>query len=99
MAVHYQVRLTVHSKELQQMVLFCAGKAVWQTANPDVVETWLSEWYGLEQTNNSSQGEFGSRHVSQHRNTRHLQVDIWHAPAWFREATVSNDYRQLNRQS
>ncbi len=32
-----------HSKELQQMVLFCAGKAVWQTANPDVVETWLSE--------------------------------------------------------
>ena len=28
MAIHYQVWLTVHSKELQQMVLFCAGKAL-----------------------------------------------------------------------
>ncbi|DBA71939.1 TPA: hypothetical protein ACH3X2_010692 [Trebouxia sp. C0005] len=35
--------LTVHSKEIQQMVLFCAAKAVWQTANLDIVETQLSE--------------------------------------------------------
>ncbi len=39
MAFHYHVRLTIHSKELQQVVLFCATKAVWQTANLDVVET------------------------------------------------------------
>ena len=43
MAFHYQVRHTIHSKELQQMVLFCAAKAVWQTANLDIVETQLSE--------------------------------------------------------
>ncbi len=39
MASHHYVRLTIHSKELQQIVLFCAAKAVWQTANPDFVET------------------------------------------------------------
>ena len=54
MAFHHQVRLTIHSKELQQMVLFCAAKAVWQTANLDIAETQLSERNGLEQTNNSS---------------------------------------------
>ena len=77
MAFHYQVRHTIHSKELQQMVLFCAAKAVWQTANLDIVETQLSELNGLEQINNSSPGRFSSSNVSQHRNSRDLQVDIW----------------------
>ncbi len=41
MAFHYQVRLTVHSKELQQMVLFSAAKPVWETPYLDIVETQL----------------------------------------------------------
>ena len=72
MAIHNQIWITIHSKELQQVMLFFAGKAVWQTTNLDIVVTQLYKEHGLEQANNGSQEESGMRHVSQHKNARHL---------------------------
>jgi len=43
MAFYNHVRHTNHSNELQQMVLFCVKKAVWQTVDVDIAETQLSE--------------------------------------------------------
>ena len=52
-------------------------KLICQTPDFNPVETQLSELNGLEQVDNSSPGEFSSSNVSQHRNSRHLQVDCW----------------------